>query len=496
VQVGCVVSEARVLDKARAASQSRCDPSCTGQCFAGMCLYTPSDLDSEDPTTGLLGAVEPDKSHTAPAPQREAARNQDLAHVAPASSEQVERANAALVAVQESIAKLQANRPQTQLGAWPPSGSDAFRRVSSPVQQAEMTNTRNGVSAPLDGQPPQRVYPVYSGSSPPVTSLISSRSPDEATFLTSEVGQLKSVLSRAEADEVELKAKNLALSRELSSWRSAGLRVMQRDAKAINILKEAPEGAVAAASKQLFSEDADRTAELQVSTAVVGNHAHADGHTRSEKRLHSFLQLPDAQTTGRAWQVILAGLLLVSILATVGIWYRVGGHKAPKERRGRISSEGGAAPRQEEAAWKKRLAPWLRALGAMTYEVEISEVHVGSLAAYGDVEVHFKLGSDEPLKTEVVQASDGSFLRFSQAFTFTVRKGAEPLTLSVVALPRGQEIASLELSSTELINLACREKRSYFRADLRPSDAQEDALARSAQTKRPYAAMRIRSVSA
>jgi len=483
VQVGCVSAEAKVLDKAKAASTaSRCDPSCAGQCFAGMCLYAPTDLDSEDPTASLLGGLESTQKASALAE----VRNQEP--VAAASSEQVQRATAALVAVQESMAKLQANRPQP--GAWPPSGSDAFQRT--PVQrQAEPVRSGPQGYAEVRGRP--------------VASLLTPANPNEAAFLTSEVSQLQSVLSRAEADEVELKAKNLALSRELSSWRSAGLRVMQRDSKAINILKDSPAGASAATSKQLleaatrssqlFSEDETRTAELQVSSALGRDHAPSGGHSRHEKRLHSFLQLPAAQTTGRAWQVILVGLLLASIVASVSMWFGVVS-KAPKERRGRISHEGEARPRQEEAGWRKRVTPWLRTLGVVAYEIEISEVHVGSLAAYGDVEARFALGADEPLKTEVVQASDGSFLRFSQAFTFKAHKGSEPLTLSVVSLPAGQEIARLELTSTELIKLACREKRSYFRADLQPSDAQEDALARCAEARKPYAAMRIRSVSA
>eukprot|EP00971_Amphidinium_carterae_P102044 2020056-Amphidinium_carterae.1 len=114
VQVGCVSAEAKVLDKAKAASTaSRCDPSCAGQCFAGMCLYAPTDLDSEDPTASLLGGLESTQKASALAE----VRNQEP--VAAASSEQVQRATAALVAVQESMAKLQANRPQP--GAWPPS---------------------------------------------------------------------------------------------------------------------------------------------------------------------------------------------------------------------------------------------------------------------------------------------------------------------------------------------------------------------------------------
>mmetsp|Transcript_74321 Transcript_74321/g.177079 ORF Transcript_74321/g.177079 Transcript_74321/m.177079 type:complete len:588 (-) Transcript_74321:136-1899(-) len=527
-----------------------CGPSCVSQCLAGMCLYAQSDLDAEDPfvsgsssssssnsfVDANVAAAQPSASEAGPVEPLLSSRglNEDVGAAKTITSEvaapgvveaqgiqlpkqNTEAASAAMLAVQESIRKLEQAASGSSsrqvasargLGVWPPPGNEGFR-VAKPVQ-ASMLDLGRGPSAwrgtvsslmSLQGHnTPDKAASLTAetvSAGEGRTQQFSATATDashEASFLSNEISHLQSVLSQAKADEVELKAKNLALSRELSSWRSAGVRVMQRDAEALNILSTEQGGQLKSIQPVAAREG---TAALQVAE-VVGQHQGVNGHSGKQALGQSFLQHSRSHTDSfdaRTWQLLMAGGVVVSIVVTFLAWSCVSKKGSAAIPRGRIMRASETQVAQEVSRWRLATEPMLQRVGLVPYQVEISEIHFGSLGAYGDVHAELRLGDDEALRTEVVQASDGSFVRFSECFTFRVHRGREILRLAAVTLPCGEEVASLELTATELVNLACREKRSYHRAPMKASGQEMEGMRSSDDSRSPYAAMRIRSIA-
>jgi len=122
--------------------------------------------------------------------------------------------------------------------------------------------------------------------------------------------------------------------------------------------------------------------------------------------------------------------------------------------------------------------------------VEVSEIHIGSILAGGDVFVSLQLPTGEERRTEAIKRTDGGFLRFSEMFTFNVRTSDAPFSLIVSEGP-GRRLAHYQMPARELVNLAKREHREYFRCELVPGQA----FPASGRNKKPYAAMRIRKVT-
>jgi len=142
----------------------------------------------------------------------------------------------------------------------------------------------------------------------------------------------------------------------------------------------------------------------------------------------------------------------------------------------------------------KRMDGALRRVGIAPYNVELSEIHLGSLFSGQKVCVRFSgpvsLEGEDHV-TETICRSDGAFMRFSDNFVFQIRSTDMPLLLSV--LDERGEVARLQLDAKELIELSRRPHQQYFRSELStlcPLKPSADG-----QPRRPYVAMRIRDTT-
>jgi hypothetical protein len=138
----------------------------------------------------------------------------------------------------------------------------------------------------------------------------------------------------------------------------------------------------------------------------------------------------------------------------------------------------------------KRLQPVLRAMGLAQYKVEVSEIHLGSLFAGScDVRVNFRMGNGNERRTKVLKNAEGTFLRFDDALELTLCSKDPPCSICIT--DRRGDLAHVELPSAELIRLATRPHQEYFRTEL----AASRELGGDSE-RRPYVAMRIRSIVA
>lgn len=140
-----------------------------------------------------------------------------------------------------------------------------------------------------------------------------------------------------------------------------------------------------------------------------------------------------------------------------------------------------------------------------SHQVEISEIHISSMFSDRDVRVMLGIrgAGKKRYSTKVIRQSHDSFIRFEDTFVLDVQ-ATDPALMVVVCEGSASSdsescskdaLAHLELPVQELLTLAKRRHREFYRAELAMSTDVLVALGGEVASRRPYAAMRLRDVS-
>lgn len=438
-----------------------CGPACKGSCFDGLCMEEAvPELGSEG-----LGLDASDHSLDAARAQLFAA---EAAAVAPPSLIDLPRPSANLLGIESKF-----------------SNQDLSSLFKSRI-------LRSGTESQLQELAQQQL---------PLPQLQAEQhTPQRWTHL--ERGPAVSELDMVRTREAELRAENDAFKHELNMWKRVGGRVEAREAFALNELSQ---------------------------RSIQRTQAPAPPQSITSVAAASPLGLP-ARVHWLMWQMVVSLPVLVLLLAFIFVaWngsslvkvFRYPFHNCYKLKESDVgtgeevarmlpppatedapaaaaakAAAVGSVPGGVEFALCRALGiqkdkPWplvdgfLRYAGLMPCKVEVAEIHVGNLLAGKDFCIVLRDGQGSEHRTQSVQQSDGSFLKFGEIFTLDVRKSDQPVTLSVI--DANGECARLEIPARNLVSLAQRRHERYFRSDL--------STPRPQPGNPPYAAMRFRDVT-
>lgn len=417
-----------------------CGPSCLGTCFAGTCLYSADDLESEDSLRNqITEAQAPADDHGAPSPMQHLTR---VAQPAMGSA---------------------APSPLADQRQFRASGADRARFLQEAAQTAAKSSAAEDVSA---------------------------RTGVAASLLTNEAQELLGELNHAQAGEAQLRAENDQLRRELSRWRTAGAHIAGREAKVVELLGSQPTG---------FQPQQLALLANPGPQAAVPQDAPKAPPSAAKKSPPALAQLSRnhlrTTTSSSHWDLVRWLLLTVTVsfLVMSCMW---SARSLSKKHREAIAENRPLLSQEMRQARSGEcnhsfIGPVLREVGLSDYKVEISEIHLGSLfAGSTDVFVKFCTGSGQEFHTQVIPSSNGAFSRFKDVFSFNLRKTDNACTISV-SDKRG-ELAVTGLPAGEIVRLARRPHQEYFRTEMEPMQLLEELPG----GKRPYVAMRIRDITA
>mmetsp|Transcript_30905 Transcript_30905/g.67712 ORF Transcript_30905/g.67712 Transcript_30905/m.67712 type:complete len:398 (-) Transcript_30905:118-1311(-) len=319
-------------------------------------------------------------------------------------------------------------------------------------------------------------------------------------FLQSKVSA-QSELSRSQAKKQRLMSENAILRKELERWHTAAEHVAAREAWAARLLM-APEAPAHAAKQSLPEGAISLAARVPTARRMPQELDEAPAALASMKEplpMAAVEEKASATYSERAWAAVPSGhsgLLQFSFLAILLVFAMVfastcgcmaGGSKGQSDWRDSVSMACGGSSRP-------RIDAALRRLGVSHYKIEISEIHVGSLLSGGSIHVRISSDVGEWYRTQAIVQDDGSFMRFKETAVLNVRLSDGPY---VVAVYNDQgELARLSMRPMELVQLAQRRHREFYRAELEADEQRLQDLNKGRDsTRKPYAAMRIRDVT-
>jgi len=297
---------------------------------------------------------------------------------------------------------------------------------------------------------------------------------------------LQGELGQSQAEEARLRLENNALRKEIERWRTLAGHVAAREAWAAQELEKrsvAPEAPNEEKAKVVLT---DTSATMTASSASRLAEISKQYLNTWGAAMHRASKM-----AGTPPQHLHAGLSLLTCCVFFAFMYVWQGRKVVCGACCRTNQHQAVPP--SPTSRFPFVQGTLRRLGLCSYQVEISDVHVGSLLAGRDVHVTISADRGQSMSSQVIQKCDGSFMRFAESFVFDVRTSDRAITLAVC--DSGGTLAYIEFNAFELVNLSHRRHKEFYRTALIATEYALQALGEAAAVRKPYAAMRIRDVT-
>lgn len=428
-----------VVASTPAAGNEGCGPECRGECFAGRCLFVPTD-DFED----ALPTFSPVSAQSARLSVLEKNLQQDSRIESP---------------LQPQLERLQPDANTAQA---------AFYTVPTSPQMHGAAQPSQHLGLGLNEDPQRQVFEVLARPAAALTHDHWGVSP-------------------ARQDEVMLRAENNALKDQLIRWREAGSKVVQREARVVDLIKQA---------------------HVTPPTALAST-APASPHTQPQPQLSlaetgsRLLLMPTNATV----DFMKRGLMtIVALSVLLAIWWATCGCTGMKEPVDHNSC--GRSQMYKPSIRPNMTESLLRKMGLSHYVLEISEIQVSNLlpnkeAGDGDICVSLQMGSGREMRTRAMEFCDG-LMRFQDAFAVDIRKGDGAGKCVLRVLDREpcveERLAYLEVPGKELLEMVHQQHGEYFSFELTVQAKQLNASRRRGgeaqeNCSNPQVAMRIRDIS-
>eukprot|EP00405_Crypthecodinium_cohnii_P020010 CAMPEP_0206475712 /NCGR_PEP_ID=MMETSP0324_2-20121206/34255_1 /ASSEMBLY_ACC=CAM_ASM_000836 /TAXON_ID=2866 /ORGANISM="Crypthecodinium cohnii, Strain Seligo" /LENGTH=474 /DNA_ID=CAMNT_0053951147 /DNA_START=23 /DNA_END=1443 /DNA_ORIENTATION=- len=297
--------------------------------------------------------------------------------------------------------------------------------------------------------------------------------------LEGRIAELQHSLEALQSEEQRLRADNGILKQEIDRWQhqqpppapKQGLSPWgQRAAAAAAARSKAPQTSQHAASTAPSKDAKAPKALLELPS--VDQHAPVVAGGPDTSILELQLQL---------WQVLtIIGCLLLLVVACYShsilpLLLSVG-KKKPKA----ASASGKRSEQSLPTDWRDRLSQSvpdlqkhpsvsdaLRYAGIASYSIHISEVHVGGLLSARSLYLRVQDGRGREVSSSIVDQEDAPFVKFRDSFVLEVRHSDAECIFAVMDATSGEALGLLAFPPRELITLAQRRNRQFFRAELR-----------------------------
>lgn len=270
-------------------SEGGCDPSCTGECFSGTCLFSAKLDDNLDHEDAELRSQVPILS---------AAALHGTVH---------ERATQA----EPPAAEKRVNAQLHQV-AGPASGGGAFDAKSLGLDLRPDMGLPLARGAAASGLVPSKAASEFAADLSVPTALQFGK---RRSFLSSDqvlsqsaatVEKMKGDLGEAQATEEKLQTENRELKTEIEEWRAAGAHVADREATAVEALQHASVSPEAMSQAPEVSSQSSGAADLSLlsrttsSTSDLGSLASREVPGRGSF-WHAMLAIATCMTLGVIW---------------------------------------------------------------------------------------------------------------------------------------------------------------------------------------------------
>lgn len=274
--------------------------------------------------------------------------------------------------------------------------------------------------------------------------------------------------SESQAAEIErLARENRLLQKELDGWRRIGGRVVEREARISEALAatRAKAGEPAVDMMQVLAGGAAASGDLERSTEAA-------------------LEV--------APRCVIALLELALLAAAVGVTWQLWSVRGQEKQM--------AGDQEPRPGCGLCFAPVGRCLGVVGYQVEVSELRLGSLGLarlFGELSISIQVGRQE-LRTRRAPTSDAGFYFFPEALQLQVGRLSGPCVFAIYTEDgmQRERIAVAQVAASTLIKSA-DDRGEYFRLDLCLEGGRWGVeRGEVAPGRRPHLTMRLRDLGA